>query len=96
MNKSALPVLKRLCVGLVGLALVYTLVSGLYRASQRQAETSDIDLGFIEPDPLSVELRRCSRLPHTEALEDTLCQRAWVLNRERFFGGKPASNEEQE
>jgi len=86
MKKPNILTIKRLAFGLAGLLFVIWIVNNLHNAGQRPALADKDELPLVEPDPLSAELRRCSRLPHIKAMEDELCQRAWVLNRERFFG----------
>lgn len=86
MNQKRHPLLKRLLAGLAGLAFVLAIICGFYEAAQ-SPEPSGPDSGLLAPpDPLSAELRRCSALPQTEAMDDKLCRRAWILNRQRFFG----------
>lgn len=84
MKKPGLSVLKRIGLGVAGLGLVAAVINGLQRANERSEEPEDQDI--TQPDPLSAELRRCSELPREEAIDDESCQRAWVLNRQRFFG----------
>jgi len=86
MKKPSILTIKRVLVGLAGLLFVIWIASNLQNAGQRSMLADKDDFPLVEPDPLSAELRRCSRLPHVKAMEDELCQRAWVLNRERFFG----------
>ncbi|MEE9433703.1 MAG: putative entry exclusion protein TrbK-alt [Sphingorhabdus sp.] len=86
MKKPSILAVKHVAFGLAGLLFVIWIVNNLHEAGQRPALADKDDLAIVEPDPLSAELRRCSRLPHVKAMEDELCRRAWVLNRERFFG----------
>lgn len=92
MKCDIVPILKRLGVAMAGLAVIYAIVSGIHNARKRQARTAEIGTAYVPPDPLSAELRRCSGLPHSEAMEDELCRRAWVLNRQRFFGSKSSTD----
>ncbi|NCP44610.1 MAG: putative entry exclusion protein TrbK-alt [Sphingomonadales bacterium] len=86
MNQERHLLLKRALAGIAGLALVIGVAGGIYRAMQFE-DVGDPDSGLLaEPDPLSAALRRCSALPHLEAMDDETCRRAWILNRQRFFG----------
>lgn len=78
--------LRRLGIGLSGLGLVIAVAIGFVRSDPPERSAAD-EARLVEPDPLSAELRRCATLPHKDAMEDQACQRAWVLNRQRFFGG---------
>lgn len=85
MKPAALPGSKRIAAAIAGLALLAVLIGGLQRAGEQAADVPE-EQSAAEPDPLSAELRRCSRLTRDEAMDDERCQRAWVLNRQRFFG----------
>lgn len=78
--------LKRVLAGLAGLALVIGIAGGFYRAIQFEEVGNPDSCHLAEPDPLTAALRRCSALPHLEAMDDETCRRAWILNRQRFFG----------
>ncbi|MEH6758933.1 MAG: putative entry exclusion protein TrbK-alt [Parasphingorhabdus sp.] len=86
MNEKRHPLLKRMLMGMAGLALVVGVVAGFSRTAQFQEASNTDSRRSAPPDPISVELRRCSALPHMEAMDDTKCRRAWTLNRQRFFG----------
>jgi len=80
------PLLKRLAVGLLGLALITAFVSGAKRALERSDDAPQTLSAPAPDDPISAELQRCSGLTNEEAMADKKCRRAWILNRQRFFG----------
>ncbi|MEH6755909.1 MAG: putative entry exclusion protein TrbK-alt [Parasphingorhabdus sp.] len=86
MTEERHPLLKRVAVGMAGLALVIGIAAGFFRAVGSPEASGPAASHLAQPDPLSVELRRCSSLPQSKAMDDTKCRRAWILNRQRFFG----------
>lgn len=86
MTEERYPLLKRVAVGMAGLALVIGIAAGFFRAVQVPEVGDPVASQLAAPDPLSAELRRCSTLPQSKAMDDTTCRRAWILNRQRFFG----------
>ena len=75
-------------LGAVALTLVAIRSSGTSSEYEPYRDGSMPALGPALPDPLETELRHCAALG-TVAEQDLHCQRAWVLNRERFLGLSP-------
>ena len=86
MKQDRLPVFQRLAAGLLGIGVVIAIASGAHRAAQRQASQPKPASEAASNDPLHEELHRCSALTVEKAQADERCQRAWILNRQRFFG----------
>lgn len=89
MRKQPLPVFRRLAVGLLLLGFIIATLSGVHRFQERQNAEPEQQEQPSDPDPISTELKRCSALTNDEALADKGCRRAWILNRQRFFGKNP-------
>lgn len=89
MKRQPVAVFRRLAIGFFGIGLAIALVSGVHRYSERQASQPDGTPQTAPSDPISEELGRCSALTNEEAMDDERCQRAWILNRQRFFGQYP-------